>query len=38
MLIENYDQGVIDVLDIYMKDCEEITSVSYTHLTLPTKA
>ena len=29
MLIENYDQGVIDVLDIYMKDCEEITLVEF---------
>ena len=29
MLIDSYDQGVIDVLDIYMKDCQEITLVEF---------
>ena len=29
MLIDSYDQGVIDVLDIYMKDCEDITLVEF---------
>jgi len=29
MLIDSYDQGVIDVLDIYMEDCDEITLVEF---------
>ena len=29
MLIDSYDQGVIDVLDIHMKDCEDITLVEF---------
>ena len=29
MLIDSYDQGVIDVLDIYMKDCKDITLVEF---------
>ena len=29
MLIDSYDQGVIDVLDIYMEDCKEITLIEF---------
>jgi phospholipid N-methyltransferase len=29
MLIDSYDKGVIDVLDIYMEDCEEITLIEF---------
>ena len=29
MLIDSYDSGVSDVLDIYMEDCEDITLVEF---------